>query len=196
MYASTEQRNRERVQALADKLYRERYHYLLRIARANGAGDDAPDAVNDAFSAFLDKFDPDGEAPPLAWATLTLKRRCWAINRSRRLDRRAGHWVDRDSGEPRFSVASLPTQAAGPEETIERAEYVLAARERLAVLKPAERTALLLFGLGYTYQEIAAMNRWTYTKVNRCIAEGRARLRANAATEQPRRCHIASEALR
>jgi hypothetical protein len=34
MYTSTtEQRNRERVQVLADQLYRERYHYLLRIAR-------------------------------------------------------------------------------------------------------------------------------------------------------------------
>ena len=38
MYAATEQRNRERGQALADQLYRERYHYLLRIARRNGAG--------------------------------------------------------------------------------------------------------------------------------------------------------------
>jgi DNA-directed RNA polymerase specialized sigma24 family protein len=178
MYTSTEQRNRERVQVLADQLYRERFHYLLRIARANGAGrDDAPDSVNDAFSAFIDKFDPDCEAPPLAWLTTTLKRRCWAINRSRRLDRRAGQWVDRDSGEPRFSVADLPAQTAGVEETVERAEYVLEARERLGTLKPAERTALVLFGLGYTYREIGELTRWTYTKTNRCVSEGRAALR-------------------
>ena len=92
MYASTEQRSRERIQVLADKLYRERHHYLLRIARRNGAGTaDADDAVNDAFAAFIDKFDPASGSPPLAWLTLTLQRRCWAINRSRRLDRRAGH---------------------------------------------------------------------------------------------------------
>ncbi len=37
MYASTEQQNRERVQALAEELYRERFHYLRRIALRNGA---------------------------------------------------------------------------------------------------------------------------------------------------------------
>jgi RNA polymerase sigma factor (sigma-70 family) len=177
MYASTERRNRERVQVLADKLYRERYHYLLRIARRNGAGDDADDAVNDAFAAFIDKFDPASGSPPLAWVTLTLKRRCWAITGSRRLDRRAGHWVDRDSGEPRFSVAGLPAPTAGPEESTERTESVLEARERLAQLKPDERKALLLFGLGYSYHEISERRGWSYTKTNRSITEGRAALR-------------------
>ena len=181
MYANAEQRNRERVQVLADKLYRERYHYLVRIARRNGAGADADDAVNDAFATFIDKFDPASGSPPLGWLTLTLQRRCWAINRSRRLDRRAGHWVHPESGEPRFSVANLPTQTAGPEESTERAEYVLEARERLAALKPDERTALLLFGLGYTYHEIGERRGWTYTKTNRCIAEGRAALRKMSA---------------
>jgi RNA polymerase sigma factor (sigma-70 family) len=179
MYASTEQRSRERVQFFADKLYRERYHYLVRIARRNGAGDDADDAVNDAFAAFIDKFDPASGSPPLGWLTLTLQRRCWAINRSRRLDRRAGQWVDRDSGEPRFSITNIPAQTAGPEETVERAEYVLEARERLAALKPAERLALGLIAAGFSYKEIGEMNQWTYTKTNRCINEGRARLRAD-----------------
>ena len=48
----------------------------------------------------------------------------------------------------------------------------------LAALKPDERTALLLLGLGYSYAEIGAPPRWTRTKVNRCLAEGRAALRA------------------
>ena len=149
MYASTEQRRRERVQVLADKLYRDRYHYLLRIAGRNAdAAADVDDAVNDAFAAFIDKFDPASGSPPLGWLTLTLQRRCWAINRSRRLDRRAGQWVDRDSGEPRFSVADIPAPTAGVEEMIERAEYVLEARERLSALKPAERLALGLFAAG------------------------------------------------
>jgi DNA-directed RNA polymerase specialized sigma24 family protein len=181
MYANAEQRSRERVQALADRLYRERRHYLLRIARRNGAGDDADDAVNDAFAAFIDKFDPASGSPPLGWITLTLQRRCWAINRSRRLDRRAGQWVDRDSGEPRFSIADLPAQTASPEESAERAEYLLEARERLGALKPAERWALGLFAAGCSYAEISEMNQWTYTKTNRCINEGRAALRKMSA---------------
>jgi DNA-directed RNA polymerase specialized sigma24 family protein len=31
--------------------------------------------------------------------------------------------------------------------------------------------------LGYSYREITEMTGWTFTKVNRCSAEGRARLR-------------------
>jgi DNA-directed RNA polymerase specialized sigma24 family protein len=54
----------------------------------------------------------------------------------------------------------------------------LAERKRLInELKPDERTALLLLGLGYSYEEIGSGRGWSYTKVNRCIAEGRAELR-------------------
>ena len=31
---------------------------------------------------------------------------------------------------------------------------------------------------GYSYAEIQALTGWTYTKVNRALSEGRARLRA------------------
>jgi DNA-directed RNA polymerase specialized sigma24 family protein len=35
--------------------------------------------------------------------------------------------------------------------------------------------------LGYSYREIAERQGWTYTKVNRCVAEGRAALRRQLA---------------
>jgi DNA-directed RNA polymerase specialized sigma24 family protein len=35
----------------------------------------------------------------------------------------------------------------------------------------------LLQAEGYSYAEICEMCGWTYTKVNRCLAEGRAKLR-------------------
>jgi DNA-directed RNA polymerase specialized sigma24 family protein len=44
-------------------------------------------------------------------------------------------------------------------------------------LKPDERRALVLKAEGFSYAEICELNGWTYTKVNRCLAEGRARLR-------------------
>jgi DNA-directed RNA polymerase specialized sigma24 family protein len=34
---------------------------------------------------------------------------------------------------------------------------------------------------GYSYREIGEITGWTHTKINRCIAEGRARLRQLAA---------------
>ena len=45
------------------------------------------------------------------------------------------------------------------------------------MLKPREREALYLFGLGYSYHEIAQITNATYTAVNRRITEGRAALR-------------------
>ena len=50
-------------------------------------------------------------------------------------------------------------------------------RSHLAKLKPSERRALSLLALGYSYREICEQTGWSYTKVNRCLAEGRAALR-------------------
>jgi RNA polymerase sigma factor (sigma-70 family) len=49
--------------------------------------------------------------------------------------------------------------------------------EALATLKPREREALYLKGLGYSYREIAKLTNSTYTAVDRRIKEGRAALR-------------------
>jgi DNA-directed RNA polymerase specialized sigma24 family protein len=45
----------------------------------------------------------------------------------------------------------------------------------LATLKPREREALTLQGLGYSYREIARLTDSTYSAVNRRITEGRVR---------------------
>ena len=43
--------------------------------------------------------------------------------------------------------------------------------------EPREIRALLLRAEGYSYAEICELTQWTHTKVNRCLTEGRARLR-------------------
>ena len=45
--------------------------------------------------------------------------------------------------------------------------------QALGRLKPQEVRCLLLRAEGYSYREICAETGWTYTKVNRCLAEGR-----------------------
>jgi RNA polymerase sigma factor (sigma-70 family) len=186
MYASTEQHSRERVQVLADQLYRDHHGRLFAIARKNAANSsDAEEAVQFGFLAFIEHFDPDDEAPPLAWLTLVTKRECWARYNRRRLDRSANREVAAGA-----LINSIPSRATGPEQLVAQVDE---ARAKLATLKPQELHALSLLAAGYTYKEIVAMNRWTYTKVNRCIAEGRARLRANAATEQPQMHHPGDE---
>ncbi len=80
----------------------------------------------------------------------------------------------------RMLSSEVPDSASGapcPAERAERRERALARARVLQRLKPDERRALVLRAEGYSYAEICEMNGWTYTKVNRCLAEGRARLR-------------------
>jgi DNA-directed RNA polymerase specialized sigma24 family protein len=130
--------------------------------------------------AFLEHFDPDGDAQPLGWVTLTAKRRCWAAYREAHLDRCAGQEKAGGSDEPGFSLDQIAEEAPGATEAIERAEWLIDARRRLAELKPDERRALGLLGAGFSYAEIGDITQFSYTKTNRCIAEGRAALRASA----------------
>jgi RNA polymerase sigma factor (sigma-70 family) len=183
MYASSvEQRRSERVRALAEGLYRDHHRRLLHIATRNAANrDDAEEALQDAFAFFIDHFDPDSQAPPVAWLTLTLKRRCWAKRRREHLDRKVSRQSARADGQPDFPLDSLPSEATGSEEAFERAEWLADARSRLAPLKPTERRALVLIAAGYTYREVAQITGWSYTKINRVATEGRAALRQQAA---------------
>jgi RNA polymerase sigma factor (sigma-70 family) len=172
MYRDSSQRQ---VRELATELYAERHDYLLAIARRNAHIEaDATEALQEAFASFLRAFDPDSGAPPLAWLTLTLKRQCWRQRREAHLDRHYGQEAE-TGGEGLGSflerLSSLEPDPA--ERVIEREE----GRRRLRCLKPDERTALGLRAAGLSYAEIAEHRGWTYTKVNRCLSEGRAVLR-------------------
>ncbi len=176
MYAGTEQRNRERVQVLADQLYRDHRGRLLAIATRNAANrEDASEAVQFAFLAFIEHFDPDAGALPLAWLTTTVKRQCWAAYRLRHLDRSAGQEAAPGEEGPGVVIDAIPSRAAESAQLLERVDE---ARRQLAALKPDERTAIGLKAAGYSYREIGEGKGWTYTKVNRCLSEGRAALRA------------------
>ena len=182
MYAnSAEQRRDARIKDLAEQLYRERYPYLLRIAVKNAANrDDAEEAVSEAFTNFIRAFDPDAGAPPLAWVILATKRSCWDRYRHQHLDRRAGQESDRACGESGSHLDSIPSRASATEQLVAEIDE---ARTQLAALKPAERTAVGLKAAGFSYREIAEHQAWTFTKVNRCLAEGRAALRSGRRAE-------------
>ncbi len=70
---------------------------------------------------------------------------------------------------------ALAVDAGDVAERLDRARETA---KGMARLKPAERRALSLIGLGYSYKEIGEITGWTYRKVNRSLAEGRATLRA------------------
>jgi len=162
------------VREIAVALYREQREHLLGYACGHaGSMAVAEEALQEAFISFLRAYDPGRGAPALAWMKLALKRECWRRKDRERWKRRAGQERWRDEDVPGFVLDDLLSPAGGVEERVaERDE----ARRRLAPLKPDERAGLGLLAAGFSYKEIAARRGWSYTKVNRCIREGRVAL--------------------
>ena len=81
------------------------------------------------------------------------------------------------------------TPAAATHDQAERYEDLRQGAEALGQLKPQEIRALLLRAEGYSYAEICEITGWSYTKVNRCLTEGRRALaRRLAAIESGIEC--------
>jgi RNA polymerase sigma factor (sigma-70 family) len=151
---------------------------LLRShARRHAAShEDAEDALQTAYLRFIERY--RGDCDPLAWLYTTIKREAWALRR--KASRRRETSLDRpgvslDDDEP--WVDALPSDTPTPDERTVRNEELALRGTLIAGLKPDERRALGLLGIGLSYAEICQATGWTYTKVNRCVAEGRADLR-------------------
>ena len=142
--------------------------FLRTARRVSFCEDDAHDALQRASLILLEKAPDYPEARLTAWMHVVTRREALALRRER----------ERHVGPDLSELAEvLPCAGPCPAEQAERRD---AARQRardLAQLKPAERRALVLRAEGYSYREICALTGWTYTKVNRSLAEGRARLR-------------------
>jgi RNA polymerase sigma factor (sigma-70 family) len=152
---------------------------LQRIARRYSlCPDDADDALQRAAEILLTKAPPLEPERLIAWMVVVTKHEALAVRRSR--DRALGIAPRADAAiaDP---LDALPSELPGPRERAERAEHLREARRALASLKANERLAIVLQAEGFSYAEICELCGWTYTKVNRCLAEGRAALRARAA---------------
>jgi DNA-directed RNA polymerase specialized sigma24 family protein len=114
----------------------------------------------------------------LKWLLLCVKHRAWEIGHRQRLRESFDAVSATDAYDPERPLLRLSCERPDPAERAEREERVHAFFLALARLKPDQRTALLLLGLGYSYAEIGARQRWSPTKVNHCLSEGRAALRA------------------
>ncbi len=169
-----EQRPSPEQREFAERLLREHGSRLRAIARRNSINaDDAEEALQRTLLIAL-RADPGMPGHPLAWATTVLKREAWGIRRerTRRIQQpAAGREEEHDQ------LAQLEAKGPLPDEAAERAERVRAFRRAFDSLKPQEREMLLLIGAGLTYEEIEERRGYTHTKINRCIAEGRAALR-------------------
>jgi DNA-directed RNA polymerase specialized sigma24 family protein len=150
-----------------------RGHYFARTARRFAASpEDAEDALGRAVEILLSKG-PDSEPGALAaWMQVVTRHEALATGR-----RAARVPLARGSGGGPLDPDALAAAGPEPAQILERRERVAEAAALLATLKPHERRAIALQAAGCSYAEIQAITGWSYTKVNRCIAEGREALR-------------------
>ena len=143
--------------------------------RVSICADDADDALQRATEILLTKAPTVEQGRLVGWMTVVTRHEAIAVRRAR--ERALG------LGDPETEalIGALASEAPGPSERFERREYLDAAQRALAALKADHRLAIVLQAQGYSYAEICELCGWTYTKVNRCLAEGRARLRTLSA---------------
>ncbi|MCB8914388.1 MAG: sigma-70 family RNA polymerase sigma factor [Thermoleophilales bacterium] len=140
--------------------------------------EDAEDAYQRGVEILLSKAPTTDLRQLLPWTRTVIKHEALAIRKNReRTLARPGQEHERESDLEDW-VQLIASESDGPDEITVRREKVARSREALAQLKPAELKALTQLAEGFSYQEIGEINQWSRTKVNRCLAEGRARFRS------------------
>jgi RNA polymerase sigma factor (sigma-70 family) len=158
--------------------------------------DDAEDAYQRALEIFLTKAPPiEGDAL-VRWMQTVTKREALAVRRQRERLLGAPRPPNVGDGVERDPLDLIASDAPGPNDKAASRERVARSGEALQALKPQEARALTLKAQGYSYAEIGEITGWSYTKINRCMAEGRKRfLQTFAEIEQGRRCEELAAAL-
>jgi len=172
---------RREIDAAATALVTRHGAQILATARRYAATlEDAEDAYQRGLEILLRKAPTTRECELVPWLKTVVKHEAFALRRQR--DR---HTPLTDDGDLR----DRPTPARITHDRAEQYERLRRAAEALAQLKPHEIRALQLKAEGYSYREICQLTGWTYTKVNRCLTEGRRALaRRLAAIESGIEC--------
>ncbi len=126
--------------------------------------EDAEDAYQRGLEILLTKAPTTREEELVPWLRTVVKHEAFALRRQR--DRHSPVTDDGRLSDPGTGQAATHDQA-------ERYERLHQGAEAIGRLKPQELRALLLKAEGYSYREICELTGWTYTKVNRCLTEGR-----------------------
>jgi RNA polymerase sigma factor (sigma-70 family) len=156
---------REDAEPAVVELLRRHGGRLMSVARRySSSREDAEDAYQRAVEILLTRAPSTDAAELLPWMKTVVKHEAFAVGRQRA---RHGTPSEVDWIEPFAGLAS------GPAEVAERRDRLRLGAEALGRLKPQEARALLLRAEGLSYREICAATGWSYTKVNRCLSEGR-----------------------
>jgi RNA polymerase sigma factor (sigma-70 family) len=164
-----------------------RYEGALRrtARRYSFDAEDADDAYQRALEIVLTKAPTTDLRELIRWTQTVTKHEALAVRQAR--EKLLGYQRTREGAED--PMALIPAATDGPDVQVERREDVARSREALQALKPAELRALGLLAEGYSYVEIGERTGWSRTKINRLLAEGRARFRTLvSSSEDGSRC--------
>jgi RNA polymerase sigma factor (sigma-70 family) len=151
--------------ALASDVARLHGDELLRTAKkASMCADDAHDAYQRALMLLLEHAAGIERSKAVGWMHVVVRREASAIRKARD---RTVPFEDEDVDQ------ALRRLATAPDEQVHAIDLAHRAGEALAALKDTEAQALCLRAQGLSYEEIGELHGWSYTKVNRAIAEGR-----------------------
>src|SRR5919197_4400612 len=125
------------------------------------SAEDAEDAYQRGLEILLTKAPSTEEDDLVPWRKTVVKHEAFAIRKQRQRAELAG--------DRQLSAGLAPAADA----QAERHERLRVGAEAISRLKPQEIRCLLLRAEGYSYKQICEETGWTYTKVNRCLAEGR-----------------------
>jgi RNA polymerase sigma factor (sigma-70 family) len=153
---------REEIEPAARALVERHSVQLLATARRYSLNaEDADDAYQRGLEILLTKAPSVHENDLVPWLKTVVKHEAFAIRKQRQRAEIVG--------EPDMRG----TLAAAAHEHAERHERLRVSVEAMSRLKPQELRCLLLRAEGYSYKQICDETGWTYTKVNRCVTEGR-----------------------
>ncbi len=141
---------------------------LLRVARRYSlCADDAHEAYQRALEIYVRHARRLEAASAHRWLFTVLKHEALAVRRQR------GQMV----GAEEAVLDSLEARTSeSPEDRVLASDDASRTAAALRRLKPDEIRAMWLKASGLSYAEIMEETQWSYTKVNRCLAEGRASL--------------------
>lgn len=137
---------------------------ILRTARRySKTPEDAEDAYQRGLEILLTKAPSSRQVDLVPWLKTVVKHEAFAIRRSR----------ERGISTPESDLDAAAAPAPATEDRVEQHERLQTGAEAMSQLKPQEVRCLSLLAEGFSYNQICEQTGFTYTKVNRCVSEGR-----------------------
>jgi DNA-directed RNA polymerase specialized sigma24 family protein len=156
--------SRAEIEPMALDLIQRRGAEVLSTARRHAVSDeDAEDAYQRGLEILLTKAPSVEEDVIVPWLKVVVKHEAYALARERARAVPTGHGA----------FDALPGDTGDGDESAERLDRVRVGSEALARLKPQETRCMVLLAQGFSYSQIQSATGFSYTKVNRCLSEGR-----------------------